>query len=166
MSLNKLSRTAVLIYGISKGNLVVNEEGTVQLCDFGLSRIRYEITRTQTAIRAGGRLRFLSPELTLGDDDGAFRTNEASDIYAFAMTIYSLGTQGSPFKEMANEWAAAQAAQQKRRPSLPSSLGGMDEKRSGRLMDIITAMWNHDPHLRPSAADVSLNLEVVIQSYK
>lgn len=145
---------------------MVNRDGTVQLCDFGLSRIRYEITRTQTTIRTGGRLRFLPPELTLGDDDGLFRTNEASDIYAFAMTIYSLGTQASPFKEITNEFSAAQAAQQGRRPHIPSRLGGMDENRSGRLMQLVVAMWNHDPLLRPTARKVGSDVESVLQSYR
>lgn len=121
--------------------------GTVQLCDFGLSRIRYEITRTHTDIRSGGRLRFLAPELTIGSE--TFRIDEASDVYSFAMTIYAFGTQGVPYKELPNEWAAAQAAQRGERPAVPSSIGGLAPPTTIRIHEVMTTMWNHDPILRP-----------------
>lgn len=142
-----------------QGNLVVDQDGNVQLCDFGLSRIRYEISRTRTTIREGGRLRFLAPELTLGDEEGFFRINEASDIYAFAMTILSLGTQAPPFPDISNEWAAAEFARQGKRPSTPRLLGNMGEEQSARVMVFVVAMWSHNPVLRPSAAGFRPDLE-------
>lgn len=138
---------------------MVDEYGTVQLCDFGLSRIRYEITRTHTNIQGGGRYRFLAPELTLGLENS--RTNEASDVYSLAMTMYALGTRGSPFKEV-NELAAAQAVQRGERPAIPTSLGGLDMSMTQMLSEIMVKMWIHKPVLRPSVATVQFGIYSMI----
>lgn len=134
----------------------------MQLCDFGLSRIRYETPRAKTTIREGGCLRFLAPELTIGDDDEDFRSNEASDIYSFAMTILSLGTQAPPFQEILNDRAAARAARKGHRPLIPLNLGNLDENLYAKLMKLIVAMWHHNPVMRPSAAQFSRDIECVI----
>lgn len=42
----------------------MDASGEPIICDFGLSRIRHEVTRTRTMIHEGGRTRFLVPELS------------------------------------------------------------------------------------------------------
>lgn len=138
---------------------MADASGTVQLCDFGLSRIRYEITRTHTDIRSGGRLRFLAPELTAGSE--TFRIDEASDVYSLAMTIYALGTHGVPFKELPNEWAAAQAAQLGERPVIPASIGGLDPPTTARLHAVMAKMWDHEPTLRPATSVVQSDIHAI-----
>ena len=67
----------------------MNVEGQAVLCDFGLARIRHEVTRPCTSIREGGKLRYLAPELLSGPE--SFRTTAESDIYSLAMTFFQLG---------------------------------------------------------------------------
>lgn len=99
----------------------MTEEGTVVLVDFGLSRLRYEKSRLFTTIHSGGKLRFLAPELTAGED--GVRTSEKTDVYAFAMVIYELLYQRVPFYHISTDIRAIVEAQNGVRPSrteLPS----------------------------------------------
>ena len=143
-----------------QNNILVNAEGQAVLCDFGFSRIRHEVTRTHTNIREGGRLRFLAPELSCGHE--IFRTTTASDVYSLAMTFFNLSTLCLPLREHYNEWAAADAARQGRRPQkieAPRFLAGY----FGMLWDLMTMMWEHDQSSRPAAATVTQRVQEILR---
>jgi serine/threonine protein kinase len=130
------------------------------LCDFGFSRIRHEVTRTHTNIREGGRLRFLAPELSGGQE--SFRTTTASDVYSLAMTFFNLSTLCLPLEEHYNEWAAADAARQGQRPQMvdtPRFLAGY----FSMLWDLMMMMWEHDQSARPTAATVTQRLQEILR---
>jgi serine/threonine protein kinase len=126
----------------------VDESGKALLCDFGLCRIRYEISRTHTQVLQGGRVRFVAPELW--SDQDPRRTTEASDTYSLAMTIYALGTQQSPFSQYHNDFAVVNAALSGTRPEQPDSLGGLSPRETAGLWKIMSEMWKQDPLRRPS----------------
>jgi serine/threonine protein kinase len=121
------------------------------LCDFGLSRIRYEISRTYTTVHQGGHGRFLAPEIYKAEDDT--RINESSDIYSLAMTIYALGTRSLPFAGLKN-WAACSAAARGERPSKRNSLGGLMTDDSELLWSLMERMWDGRPEIRPTISCV------------
>lgn len=125
----------------------MNDDGEALLCDFGLSRVRHEKTRTLTGTRAGGSLRYLAPELIFSDDH--LRSNEASDIYALAMTFLALGTLQHPFTDIPNEQRAIRAAEQGRRPSQPEALGCLGMDQTSYLWLSMEMMWHHEPRVRP-----------------
>lgn len=58
-------------------------------------------------------MRFVAPEILKGEK----RTDEASDVYSLAMTIYTIATGKWPFHEIHNPWAVSRAAEEGRRPS-------------------------------------------------
>jgi serine/threonine protein kinase len=102
----------------------MNNEGEALLCDFGLSRIRHEVARTRTDIRSGGRVPYLAPELLAGIDQ--YRTTEASDVYALAMTFVELGTLLPPFHGVvANEFKLSNLVQDGLRPAAPTTHGNL-----------------------------------------
>ena len=131
------------------------------LCDFGLSRIRYEVTRTHTNIREGGRLRYLAPELSYEPD--CFRTTAASDVYSLGLTLFNLSTLRVPYEEHRNEMAAADAARSGRRPQKPDTTrffaGPFDA-----LWDLLVLMWAHDGSARPAAGTVAQRLKEILHS--
>jgi serine/threonine protein kinase len=131
-----------------KRNILVTDAGNCLVCDFGLSRIRHEISRTHTTIRQGGQLRFVAPEIRDGED--GYRINEMSDIYSLAMTIYTLGTRSLPYENTRNDYAASRAAAEGRRPSKRGSLGGLPMDDTELLWSLMESMWNHNPQLRPT----------------
>jgi serine/threonine protein kinase len=135
---------------LQKRNVVVKASGEPLLCDFGLSRIRHEITRSCTTIRQGGRLRFVAPEIYFGEENA--RINESSDIYSLAMTIYALGSGKLPFGELTHELGACRAARKGQRPSKPESIGGLTVGDTKLLWSITTKMWDHEPLRRLTAS--------------
>ena len=121
--------------------------GECLLCDFGLSRIRHEISRTFTTVRQGGRLRFIAPEIYSAEADDS-RINEQFDIYSLAMTIYALGMRAPPFADI-SERAACRAAREGKQPAKQHSLGGLTKDESELLWSIIERMWDQRPRFPP-----------------
>ena len=133
-------------------NILIDTDGTPKLCDFGLSRIKHEITRSQTSIDEGGYMTHMAPELW---ETEVFRTTPESDVFSFAITIYELGTQSSPFAHITkNEYAVARLIQIRRRPDQPINLAGLSPGISAHLWALIEQMWEHDHTRRPSATYV------------
>ena len=130
-----------------KRNILVSNTGHSLLCDFGLSRIRHELSLTSTTIRQGGNNRFIAPEISPETDE--IRVNEQSDIYSLAMTIYALGTKSPPFKDMKPHRARNVAAKGER-PSKHDSLGGLTAEHTDLLWSLLERMWSQDPQLRPT----------------
>jgi serine/threonine protein kinase len=118
----------------------MNEKGEALLCDFGLSRIRHEVTRTRTDIRSGGMVAYLAPELLAGPD--RYRTTEASDVYAMAMTFVGLGTLLPPFHGVvANEFKLSNLVQDGLRPAAPTTLGNLPLPKFQELWSMMQGMW-------------------------
>ncbi|KAJ7854764.1 kinase-like protein, partial [Mycena leptocephala] len=90
-----------ICHGDIKGiNILVEDTGRSLLCDFGLSRVKADLT-TRTAqegseITAGSR-NWMAPELLAGS-----LPKMASDVYVFGMTIYELYTDESPLAGIAH----------------------------------------------------------------
>ena len=142
----------LIVYSILiflKRNVVVSRTGDCMLCDFGLSRIRHEISRTHTTIHQGGRERFIAPEIASGIE---WRINEKSDIYSLAMTIYALGTKSFPFEHIDRGAVACKLAREGERPQKPSSLGGLTAEETEHLWTLMERMWNHNPQHRPTVS--------------
>ena len=138
-----------IVKHFQKRNVLVSCTGDCLLCDFGLSRIRHEVSRTHTAVQQGGRGRFVAPEISSGDED---RINEESDIYSLAMTIYALGTGSLPFAHIKRDPAACRAAQGGERPIKHDSLGGLSIEETARLWSLMENMWNPSPQSRPTVS--------------
>lgn len=124
------------------------------LSDFGLGRIRHEVTRTETLadIQAGGRLRFVAPELkdrTTND----FRTTQASDIFSLAMTFLNTWTGRPPLHQL-DPAHAARELKNNRRPELPSALYGFSARVKLLLWALLVKMWAPEPSNRPSSQEV------------
>lgn len=128
-----------------QGNLVINEQGLLQICDFGRSRI---VASGAMGSSGPGRLRFLAPEADMGYE--AFNPTHPSDVYSFALTIFALGARTKPFEGL-GELAAAKAALLGERPARPASLGPLSPSSTEALWRLMTDMWHPDPAFRPTA---------------
>lgn len=68
---------------VKPSNILVTEDHSVKICDFGLSR-QADATRSRSQNEITGGLCYLSPERVMG---GSPRT-KASDVFAYGMTVY------------------------------------------------------------------------------
>jgi len=139
-----------------QGNVLIDSFKKPLVCDFGFSRIRHEVTRTYTNIRAGGRLRFLAPELLEGPEK--FRTTEASDIFSLSMAFFHIWSHRPPFAHLSNDWSAAAAIRRGERPSRPDDDLGISSEDMGRFWILIQRMWGEERN-RPGTEEVHLELE-------
>ncbi|KAF8318093.1 kinase-like protein [Clavulina sp. PMI_390] len=146
------SREPPVIHGdLHPGNILLGENSNPLLCDFGLSRIRHEMTRTRTQAQAGGKTRYLAPELSTSPQE-RFRTSWQSDIYAFSMVVLYMWTGKKPFSDIDDEGQVFIKSSKGLRPKRPSSstiLVSLPEAVNVALWKLLAEMWAQDPAKRP-----------------
>jgi len=111
-----------------------------------------EQSRSQTDLRFGGKLRYAAPELAMGS--GQSRTNEASDIYSLAMTIYALASLEHPFSDIKIAHEAASTARSGKRPAKPHEMRLLDARQTEYLWPVLEKMWSQEPEHRLSVVQV------------
>ncbi|KAF8316882.1 kinase-like protein, partial [Clavulina sp. PMI_390] len=141
------SRSPPTIHGdLHPGNVLLNKDGNPYLCDFGLSRIRHEVTRTHTVLREGGKIRFLAPELSSGSgEEEGFHTTRESDIFGLAMTFFNVWTGKQPFSEIANEQKVQSNLIKGRRPERPESTVDLSDDVNISFWNLLEDMWVQEP---------------------
>ncbi|KAJ6518087.1 kinase-like protein, partial [Mycena vitilis] len=139
-----------ICHGDIKGiNILVDDSGRAVLCDFGLARIKSEITNSsiQMGHVVAGSRNWMAPELLVGSSP-----KMPSDIYAFGMTIYELYTDEIPLSSIPHTDFHEIDFKQQIRPLRP------DIEDTPRLNDEIWALakdcWLHDPKARPLAGTI------------
>ncbi|KAF8309456.1 kinase-like protein [Clavulina sp. PMI_390] len=161
------SRQPPVIHGdLHPGNVLIDNDGKAYLCDFGLSRIQHEVTRSRTMIQEGGKLRFLAPELSASAAT-RFRTTRKSDIFSLAMTFLAAWSGEAPFPEIQNEWKVISNVVGGQRPKRPSRFIFSFTKRFGNaLWRLLKKMWKHDPSGRPQGSQVVKRLDQILEDRK
>jgi len=153
------TRTPPIVHGDAvTRNVLIGPGETPLLCDFGFSRIRHEVTRTRTTIRAGGRDRFLAPELSSDTDE--FRPSPASDIFSLALTFWNVWTGEYPFPERSDMGAMA-ALRRGERPPRPRGDLDILPGTMGSFWALIQTMWGHEAAGRPTATEVLAEMEEI-----
>jgi eukaryotic-like serine/threonine-protein kinase len=123
---------------ITPGNVLIGEDGSVKITDFGISRAIDDVTVTRTGMFAGTPA-YMAPEVALGADP-----TPASDVFALGSTLYTAVEGEPPFGRAANTLGVLHAvASGKINP--PS--------RSGPLTDVLVALLQADPEARPTASE-------------
>ncbi|KAJ6560238.1 hypothetical protein B0H19DRAFT_1027892 [Mycena capillaripes] len=134
-----------IVHGDLRGaNILITEEWSACLADFGLSVITSATTTMHTSQRAGS-LYWMAPELIDPDRFGCkFVRKPASDVYAFGCVCFELYTGNPPFSQL-SQAAALLKIVNGERPRRPSSSPGIPDP----LWRHISAYWAEDPAMRP-----------------
>lgn len=127
----------ILHRDVKPGNILVTEDGTATLTDFGISRsICGDVTADSGVV--GGTPAFMAPEVARGED-----ATPASDVFSLGATLFKAVEGTPPFGNADNQRRTLhQAAEYK---LLPFS-------RAGPLTPVLSALLQRDPTQRPDAA--------------
>ncbi|KAJ7289329.1 kinase-like domain-containing protein [Mycena rebaudengoi] len=146
-----------VVHGDLKGNnVLISNNGYVVLSDFGLSRTLERHTGYTTSNSSAGSVNWSSPELIRP----WFQTEEthvktlASDVWAFACTVYELLTDTTPYASLPSQtvFKIAETINQHITPleALPAQPVQIPE----RIRTILERCWAPQPAERPSMAEV------------
>ena len=131
---------------VKPANILLGDDGTVKITDFGISRATDDVTVTKTGLIAGTPA-FLAPEVAIGHDPAV-----SSDVFSLGSTLYAAVEGQPPFGldentlRLLHKVAAGRII-----PPL----------RSGPLTDVLTALLSPDPRRRPTAAQARAMLDSV-----
>lgn len=144
-ALDHVHAHGVIHHDVKPSNVLLREDGSPHLADFGLSRTVDDRSHPDTLV---GTLAYMAPEQFLGQ--GA---STASDVYALGVTLLESLTGRRASQETPVEAGTAHLLRPPRIPDgLPDGLGRL-----------LTAMTEHDPRARPDAAAVHLRLRDLAQ---
>jgi serine/threonine protein kinase len=129
---------------IKPGNILLADNGTVKITDFGISRALDDGTvTTQTGMLAGTPA-YLAPEIARGDDP-----SRASDVFSLGSTLYHAIEGHPPFGTNTNPLALLHAVASGNVPP---------PRNAGPLADTLMSLMRVDPAERPSMQEVAAAL--------
>ncbi|KAG8945792.1 hypothetical protein FRC03_001633 [Tulasnella sp. 419] len=145
-----------LVHGDIKGeNVLVDEQGSASLCDFGTSSFIDDAQRitglTTSNANVGGTIRFFSPEL-LEDKP----KTSASDIWAFGCLVLQILIGEAPYSRV-HISAAILSEILRGNPPYPTELVKSLFDSNEAVSDFLVKCWDVDPSRRPKAEKL-LNL--------
>jgi eukaryotic-like serine/threonine-protein kinase len=145
-ALTAAHRVGIVHRDVKPGNVLLAEDGTAKLTDFGISHALGDATLTATGMITGTPA-YLAPEVARGQP-----ASFASDVFSLGATLYTAAEGTAPFGEDTNAMAVLHrvASGQVRPP-----------QRSGSLTPSLMAMLTGDPGARPAMADVGQALSAL-----
>ncbi|MGH3773851.1 MAG: serine/threonine-protein kinase [Pseudonocardiaceae bacterium] len=131
---------------VKPGNILITDDGTAKITDFGVSRAVGDVTVTQTGMVAGTPA-YLAPEVARGQVP-----TPASDVFSLGATLYAALEGRGPFGESDNPLALLHAV----------ANGRVEPPRhAGPLSAVLTGLLATDPAARPDMHRASLELAEV-----
>lgn len=137
--------TPIIVHrDLKSHNLLVDENWKVKVCDFGLSTIVEQASRTLTAC---GTPCWTAPEVLRNQ-----RYTEKADVYSFGVVLWECATRDDPFVGMPPFQVIFAVGREGLRPPLPRVC-------PPEFAKLITDCWDEKPHTRPSMKEVLSRLE-------
>jgi serine/threonine protein kinase len=134
---------------VKPGNVLIAEDGTAKLADFGISRATGDVVLTATGL-VSGTPAYLAPEVASGEGP-----TPASDVFSLGATLYAAYEGQPPFGFGDNPLAQLRAVAEGRlRP--PTHVGPLAAE--------IVSLMHLDPKRRPRCADAAATLAVLAKS--
>jgi len=131
---------------VKPGNVLLGQDGTVKITDFGISRASWDATVTRTGMLAGTPAYF-APEVARGELPGS-----PSDVFSLGSMLYVAVEGEPPFGLDDNTLALLRTVAEGRvRPPL----------RAGPLSTVLMQLLADDPAARPAMPDVVAALSAI-----
>ncbi|KAF8170487.1 kinase-like domain-containing protein [Mycena galopus ATCC 62051] len=139
-------------------NIMVDSKGHALLCDFGLTRIKADITsRTNTAvdITLSESRNWMAPELQSGS-----APRIQSDIYSFGMTLYELYTDRIPMSMVSDGDFFEVVVKLGQRPEKPKA--EVYPWMTDGIWRLAERSWDKTPKSRPTARQIHDTIEILM----
>jgi serine/threonine protein kinase len=142
-ALAEAHRLGIVHRDVKPGNVLVGDDGTARISDFGISRALGDATLTTTGMVTGTPA-YLAPEVARGGE-----STPASDVFSLGATLYAAVEGAPPFGADSNVMALL----------LKVAAGELDPpRRAGPLAPLLLRMLARDPRDRPAMAEVAETL--------
>ncbi|KAJ1295486.1 hypothetical protein BS78_01G228200 [Paspalum vaginatum] len=128
-------------------NLLVDDNWTVKVCDFGLSRLKHSTFLSSKS--TAGTPEWMAPEVLRNE-----QSNEKCDVYSFGVILWELATLRTPWQGMNPMQVVGAVGFQDRRLDIPKEVDPLVAK-------IIRDCWQKDPNLRPSFGQLTSYLKTL-----
>ncbi|KZP06137.1 kinase-like protein [Athelia psychrophila] len=158
LGLNYLHESRIVHGDIKAANILIDDAGGAVIADFGLSRVKSDITSStrqhSTKITArqsvpGGSRNWMAPELFNGKGPG-----RRCDVYSFGITIYEILTGKVPLGDLGTEDLLTAVVSRNIRPPRP-----VDPPEGDKVWDLAADCWNRSASKRPTAGVICQRLE-------
>ncbi|MFI6865434.1 serine/threonine-protein kinase [Nocardia sp. NPDC050406] len=133
---------------VKPANILVADDGTVKITDFGISRAVGDVTVTSTGFLAGTPA-YLSPEVARGENP-----EPPSDVFALGSTLYAAVEGAPPFGEGDNPLAVLHSVARAQVP---------EPRRAGPLGPVLTELLDADATTRPTMKQAQEALQAVAE---
>ncbi|MFJ1868803.1 protein kinase [Streptomyces sp. NPDC088097] len=147
-ALDHVHAHGIIHHDVKPSNVLLSEEGSPHLADFGLSRTVHDHSHSAPDTLVG-TLAYMAPEQFLGQGAGT-----ASDIYALGVTLLEALTGHREYQGTPMEIGTAHLLHP---PRIPDDL-------PDGLARLLKTMTDQNPQARPDAAAVHLSLQDVAQA--
>ena len=116
---------------IKPSNLIISENGTLKIMDFGIARVRgsQRLTRSGSIV---GTLAYMAPEQLRGEEG-----DNSCDLYSLAIVLYEM-LSGSPPFNAASEYDLMQAQINQKPERLTPKVPGLDPKIESALLKALS----------------------------
>ncbi|KAJ3099799.1 Serine/threonine-protein kinase edr1 [Phlyctochytrium bullatum] len=147
-----LHRQNVIHCDLKCNNILVREDDTVAIADFGLAKVKQETRNSLTKVKVGsadanaGTIAFMAPELFEPGNKPTF----ATDVYAFSMILFELADGGYPFSEVPQD-VIPHRVRHGERPAVPFDTPVL-------IANVMTQSWTATPSQRPRFDELVLAL--------
>ena len=134
---------------VNGSNIFINYDGQVKVIDFGLAKAANKVSKTRAGM-VKGKLAYMSPEQTVGDD-----LDRRTDVFALATTLWELTVDHRLFKGK-DEVDTLQRVHSALVPNAMELVEGYPED----LWLVLATALQRDPEDRyPSAAQMAIDLD-------
>ncbi|CAM9316537.1 unnamed protein product [Scytosiphon promiscuus] len=132
-----LHSRGILHRDLKSANVLMFDNGRLKLCDFGLSKVKTESSKTGGG--AAGTVPWMAPEV-LGESSA----NERTDVYSFGVVSFEVAARAEPFKGMNAPQVIMAVAVSKKRPQVPEGASASPD-----VVSLMEKCWKHNPADRP-----------------
>lgn len=140
-------RAGIVHRDVKPGNVLIGEDGTAKLADFGIAHAGGDVSVTRAGVVAGTPA-YLAPEVARGE-----QPSPASDMYSFGATVYAAVEGAPPFGD--DETNPLGVLHRVAAGAVPPP------GRAGALTPLLLGMLADNPHQRPTAEQARESMRAV-----